>query len=75
MVALQDGARPEVPPEGAPLPGGPAPPAAVADYVRLMRECWDGCVCGCACVRVVGRVQSEQRAPGARRAPAGRAAE
>jgi hypothetical protein len=41
MIALQDGGRPLLPPaEELPSPGGPAPVAAVAEYSRLLQECW-----------------------------------
>lgn len=40
MVTLQDGGRPELPPPGQ-LPSDLGSPAAVADYVRLIQECWD----------------------------------
>lgn len=40
MVALQDGGRPDMPPASE-LPSELGSPAAVADYVRLIHQCWD----------------------------------
>jgi hypothetical protein len=39
MIALQDGGRPFLPPEEE-LPGQLGTLAAVAEYARLLQECW-----------------------------------
>jgi hypothetical protein len=40
MIALQEGQRPLVPPD-AELPGQLGAAGEVAEYVRLVEECWD----------------------------------
>jgi serine/threonine protein kinase len=40
LISLGDGSRPQIP-AAEELPGQLGAPAAVADYIRLLQECWD----------------------------------